>query len=824
MSYANLSYGTLTGANLSNSNLTNASLMGAVLSGANLSGATVAGANFGSSNLSASQLYITASYQAKELQGIVLGGNDLTGWNLAGQDLTLADLSHCTLVNSNLANSNLTSATLNSAMLTGATLAGAAVVATDFGSTNLTASQLYTTGSYATKNLQDIDLDSNDLTGWNFAGQNLSGANLSYGTLTGVNLAGANMTSANLNSATLANANLAGADRDLRRLRLYWHYLLATLRHGQLPGEKFEGHWPGEQRPYRLQLRRTKLERRESFLCHVVRREPGGANLAAALLTGSTLNCANLTGANLTNATLDYGTLTGSTLTNANLTGASLYYTSLANANLSGANLTNATLNAATLTGANLSGASLYNALLTSVDLTGANLSGANLSGSTLAGATVVGANLTNAILHGATLSDADFTNANLQRAVFSYAALDGTILSGADLRGASGLSDSASAASLANAIFPDGTIQGLTLDPINPLLVVRDYTGPTPIPIQVIGGMTVASGGTLQVVFDGPTWGSTISFSPSSAATLGGNLDLELAPGVNPGSLLGVSFQLFNWANASVSGSFSQVTSSLPTRYSWNTSRLTTAGTVDLTLANGQLNGQWATNGGGNWSAGTNWSNGNVPGAPQDTASFGAALTGGTGTVILDTPISLASLSFSPSGGGSYVLCPSPSGSLTLSNTAGAATISNSGENTIAATISLDSNLNVKSAAGGILIIAGNIASGGSNSLTFTGLGELILSGSNSYGGGTIVESGTVVAMNCAAIADGTNLTIGNPAAFATVNSAASAADHAGSPSAATPVPEPGTLALLAAVCAAAIGRCRRRRHTRGGTGTILA
>ena len=70
--------------------------------------------------------------------------------------------------------------------------------------------------------------------------------------------------------------------------------------------------------------------------------------------------------------------------------------------------------------------------------------------------------------------------------------------------------------------------------------------------------------------------------------------------------------------------------------------------------------NGLWLTNGSGDWSGTANWANGYVPGAPQDVAIFGTALTGGTATVTFSGSRSLSSLSFSTNGGASYVISPS--------------------------------------------------------------------------------------------------------------------------------------------------------------------
>ncbi len=280
----------------------------------------------------------------------------------------------------------------------------------------------------------------------------------------------------------------------------------------------------------------------------------------------------------------------------------------------------------------------------------------------------------------------------------------------------------------------------------------------------------------------DGPTWNSTVSFDSGISVALAGALDVQLAAGVDPTSLLGQNFQLFNWTGVTPQGQFGQIASSpLPPNYYWDTSKLYTLGTLDLALssANVPVTGQWAVNGGGLWSAEQNWTGSLVPQSPQDTALFGAALTGGTAAVTLDIPVNLASLNFSATNGASYVIEPSVSGSLTLSNTAGPATIGNSGSNTIAAPILLRSNLSVGSSANSVLTIAGDISESGSSCSLTLGGGELVLSGSNTYSGGTTVSGGTLIATNCDALADGSDLTVGNPAAFAPLVSAGSTAER---------------------------------------------
>jgi autotransporter-associated beta strand protein len=88
---------------------------------------------------------------------------------------------------------------------------------------------------------------------------------------------------------------------------------------------------------------------------------------------------------------------------------------------------------------------------------------------------------------------------------------------------------------------------------------------------------------------------------------------------------------------------------------------------------------------------------------------------------------------------------------------------------------------------------------------------GTLTLTGSNTYTGGTTVNNGTLIVKDVQGLADGSSLTVGNPLAFPPMPAAA--VPSAAAASAVAPVPEPGTLALLAAGAAAALWYGRRRR-----------
>jgi autotransporter-associated beta strand protein len=96
----------------------------------------------------------------------------------------------------------------------------------------------------------------------------------------------------------------------------------------------------------------------------------------------------------------------------------------------------------------------------------------------------------------------------------------------------------------------------------------------------------------------------------------------------------------------------------------------------------------------------------------------------------------------------------------------------------------------------------SGNLSdSNGQGSLTKTGTGVLVLSGDNTYAGGTYVDAGTLVLDSASALANGSSLYVGQ------------GAPPVGPGQTASPVPEPGTLLLLFAGLGAGFGVSRRRK-----------
>jgi autotransporter-associated beta strand protein len=190
----------------------------------------------------------------------------------------------------------------------------------------------------------------------------------------------------------------------------------------------------------------------------------------------------------------------------------------------------------------------------------------------------------------------------------------------------------------------------------------------------------------------------------------------------------------------------------------------------VDVAYTSFVYTGQGVYTGAGSSSYGTvsanpaNWAaNGGVPGldpnfVSTDSATFGNSIGATSATVTLDgdNP-SLKAITFANTMGGSYTLAQGTGGSFSLNNGVNTATITDSsGNNTISAPIILDSNSSASVAAGDTLTLSGNISDVGGKSLTLIGPGTTILSGTNSYTGGTTLNSGTLDANSVTSLGTG--------------------------------------------------------------------
>lgn len=554
---------TLTNANFSQADLRNSYVTAASITSANFSGADVRGTTFllGSTGITAAQLYSTASYQAHDLSGLRLAG-DVVGWNFHGQNLTGASFgTDSSIQNNDFGQANLTGASFDYDSLTGSDFTGATIRGAKFSAyngsvhegTGIGLAQIYSTASYQLHDLTGIDFTENSLGGGNFANQDLSNSNLSR-----TILAGANFSNAVLFGANFFDAKFAG------------------IVPAHVPAANFTD----------ADIRGARLGTTDFSFAQLT----STASYQAGNLSGIALNNDNLTGWNLSGLNLSNSSFFNSTLTSANFS----------HANLSGADLSEASMTSADFTQADVRGAGFAKTLhdgtgitLTQLYSTASygnhDLSGVRLSGSNLAGANFAGINFSGATLGAlnsdlpATLTGADFNHANLMNTRFAGTTLNNVNLTAADARG-SDLFNSLLNPTTSTTNFIDGSgymQHGVNLG-AGQSLTVRNHRyvdSENGNSIDVFQSFSMASGGALDLVFDDHQWNSVIRFSPDIAVDRGGTLDLEFASGVDVASQIGRTFDLFDWAGVTPTGTFGVVSP-----YTWDLSQLYTTGNITLT------------------------------------------------------------------------------------------------------------------------------------------------------------------------------------------------------------------------------------------------
>ncbi len=203
-----------------------------------------------------------------------------------------------------------------------------------------------------------------------------------------------------------------------------------------------------------------------------------------------------------------------------------------------------------------------------------------------------------------------------------------------------------------------------------------------------------------------------------------------------------------------------------------------------------------------GNWTDAVNPSNpSGVPGDGSRGNGVDSATFSGSGTqtaiALAPTNPNLQSLALGATNytftGGSLTL----QGGAAATGTASVTVLSGTSTFDTTTTLNLASSTTINPSAGAQLTIDGALT--GSSPITLNGPGTLVLAGSNGFAGGVIVKDGTMLVANTEALADGSNLNVGNnPAAFAAVVPVSEQV-LAASPALA-PVPEPGTIGLLLA------------------------
>jgi fibronectin-binding autotransporter adhesin len=352
---------------------------------------------------------------------------------------------------------------------------------------------------------------------------------------------------------------------------------------------------------------------------------------------------------------------------------------------------------------------------------------------------------------------------------------------------GGTTINSGALVAGAANALSPNSSysVSGGTLD--------------ASLYAQTIQSLSIGAGGTLNLgIGNFLTSTGTASFAPGSTLNIFGSI------GTLPETLM-----TYNTSTGTLSNVFG-----LP-----GTDQLSYSG-GSLEIVNATISAMWTQPAGGSWTMGSNWSSNPTP-PTSGTVTFSELGAPSAITVTLDGPQSAGALVFSASEG--YLLAAGNNGTLTLSNSASITVLS--GTHTISAPVEIALGSLVISASNASSVnISGNISDdNGHESLTLMGdgSGTLVLSGTNSYGGGTYVDAGTLIVTSPEALADGSSLIVGQGASALFAPASAGPAGHEYMVPAAVPgvtaVPEPGTWALLLVGLggAAIYGRLRRRTNS---------
>ena len=310
-------------------------------------------------------------------------------------------------------------------------------------------------------------------------------------------------------------------------------------------------------------------------------------------------------------------------------------------------------------------------------------------------------------------------------------------------------------AATLTDAGFITGPTTTAATSFILPGTVTAGSAG---VGVLTLGDMTLTAGTTINYGLDAGN--PTANYIKAATVTLpgAGTIVVNLfTPGTASPFAAAGTYDLFQYttlAGGPVSGAFSIGTSITGYTPSFTTS----GGFVQLMLTAAGVVANWINgNGTANWSEAGNWSGG-VPSSPGDVATFSSGTT--PGTVNLDVNKTVGGVTFNNAA--SYTI--SGANTLTLDNSgAGAAIGVSAGTHTIQTAVALNDNLTVTPVAGAQLTISGNISQiTGTRSLTVGGAGTLVLSGVNSYSGGTFVGNGVLNFNGLSALGSGTTLDLG--------------------------------------------------------------
>ena len=379
-----------------------------------------------------------------------------------------------------------------------------------------------------------------DLSGWvgfmypfrslqyaDLANADLTSAKFNYSDLDFALFINSNLTNADLTSTThfntdFANANLTNANFDRA------HFVNANFSNAIVKGAYFRG---AASRGFT----NSNLYSTKSYLD----KDLSGINLGA-----NNLRDWNFSGQNLTNADLSNSDLRGTNITNANLT--------------------NSKVNSANLDGA-VSFGFTKEQLYSTQSYKDRNLSGGiasysktNFSNNNLTNWDFTGQNLTHTYFHNSTVTNANFTLADLRE---------------------SEMFTSVGQVIYRNTIDERGYIESLNLLE-DEVLQIANYDFNTDI--HIFNQMKIDNSGGLKFIFNEDNWYSTVNIESGTIINLAGTLELDFADDVDISSLIGTTFDLFDWNGLLTENDiFDNITFVGNTE--WDLSNLYTTGEVTL-------------------------------------------------------------------------------------------------------------------------------------------------------------------------------------------------------------------------------------------------
>ena len=540
-----LNNATIIDANLSNSSFRDANLTGAAIIRSRIAGADFEGAvlhesyleGSGGSQMSRAQFESTGSYQNGILRGNRVVGYRMDGWSFREQDLSDSSFYSANLRNADFTSADLTNVSFYDTPLRNANFDDAIVDGVDFSEwtrnpLEFSIQQLYPSRSYRQGHLRNMRFSEANLTDANFAGIDL----------TGTWFANAIIKDADFSDAIIEETTFSDS------LTVAQLVSTKSYKSGQLLGIDF----------FRGDLSGIDLSEQDLSGSHFDGVDLAGVNLSNAQIEGVGFY---LVGENASEYFRDIQlpstksfkerSLRGVGFGSNDLTGTDLSSFDLTNASFSG-DLTGVDFTDAEIVGArfwghrpgSLSAAQLYS----TASYKRRDLAGIDLNEMRLVDWDFTDQDLARGDFEESTFIDSDFSDAFLVDSDFEDTDLIRTSFDRADLRNADDAWHAEQMGS--NLIGRNGMITGLILGP-EETFIVRDY--PKPITIEQAWHMDPAA--EMEFRIRSQDWGSTIAVPSDVTPQLDGTLRLILDEKANLSQLLGLKFDLFDWAVAPAEG-----------------------------------------------------------------------------------------------------------------------------------------------------------------------------------------------------------------------------------------------------------------------------